>query len=233
MLLSVRDLSAILKVPEPTVYRWIADRGLPAREVGGHYRAHPVDLLEWLADHPVPVDPRALPTDRTEPGLPSLEAAIRSGGVYHDLPGTTRHDALAVLATRLPAISGLPADDLRMLLLRRESVGSTYLQDGIAVPSPHHPLIVATLPPMLAVAFPADPLLWNGNGSTVRVIFTLMTPTARDHLRLLGRLMFALHDPNFKSRVATRATTDQLFAAARDLDHVIAIPQPVPEAAHR
>ena len=94
MLLSVRDLSAILQVPESTVYRWIRDRGLPAREVSGHARAHPVDLLEWLADHPVAVDPRALPTDALASGVPSLEAAIAAGGIYEDISGTTRADAL-------------------------------------------------------------------------------------------------------------------------------------------
>ncbi|MDB5313222.1 MAG: IIA-like nitrogen-regulatory protein PtsN [Gemmataceae bacterium] len=236
MLLSVRDLSAILRVPEGTVYRWIRDGGLPAREVRGHYRAHPVDLLEWLADHPVPVDPGALPTDDQNGSLPSLEAAIRAGGVYHELAGTSRQDALTVLATRLPKITGLPADDLRLLLLRRESVGSAYLQEGIAVPNPRHPLIHTTIPPMLAVAFPAEPIVWNGSGCTVRVVFALLTPTARDHLRLLGRLIFALHDPAFKAALAARAPAEQVLAAARDLEHVTAAARPAAaglEAARR
>ena len=228
MLLSVRDLSAILKAPEATVYRWIRDRGLPAREVSGHYRAHPVDFLEWLADHPSPVDPRALPTDGAEDGLPSLEAAILAGGVYPDLSGSTRQDALAALAERLPPISGLPAEDLRMLLLRRESVGTTFLKEGIAVPSPRHPLIHSTAQSMLVVAFPSNLLVWNGSEFRVRVIFSLVTPTVREHLRLLGRLIFALHDSNFNSRIATRAAPDQILAAARDLDHVTAR-----EVAHR
>jgi PTS system nitrogen regulatory IIA component len=220
MLLSIRDLSAILQAPEATVYRWIRDRALPAREVSGHYRTHPVDFLEWLADHPAPVDPRALSTDRAEEGLPSLEAAIRAGGVYHDLGGTTRTEALSALANRLPPMSGLPAEDLKLLLVRRESMGTTYLQEGIAVPSPRHPLIHSMQPPMLVVALPSYPVVWNGSGSTVRAIFSLITPTARDHLRLLGRLIFALQDANFKSRIATRAPAEQILAAARDLDHV-------------
>lgn len=235
MLLTVRDLSAVLRVPESTVYRWIRDKDLPAREVNGHYRAHPVDLLAWLADHPVPVNPRALPTEGPGDEVPSLEAAIRAGGVYHDLPGATRTDALTALADRLPRLPGLPVDDLRLLLVRRESVGSTYLKDGVAVPHPHYPLILTTIPPMLAVAFPAAPVPWNGTGATVRVLFTLLTPTARDHLRLLGRIIFALHDPGFKDVVARRAPAQLLLAAARALDHVTATAPAaaaVPEAAH-
>src|SRR4051812_6082863 len=108
MLLSVRDLSSILRVKEAMVYRLISERGLPAREVGGHFRSHPVDFLEWLADHPGPVDPRALPTDGAEDGLPSLEAAIQAGGVYRNLPGVTREEVTAELAERIPPIHGLP-----------------------------------------------------------------------------------------------------------------------------
>ena len=218
MLLSVRDLSAILQVPEATIYRWIGEKGLPAREINGHYRAHPVDLLQWLADHPVPVNPRALPTDCPEGSVPSLGAAVRAGGVYHDLPGSTREEALTALTDRLPPITGLPADDLRLLLVRRESVGSTYLKDGIAVPHPHYPLIHTTIPPMLAVAFPAAPIPWNGNGNTVRVLFTLITPTVRDHLRLLGRLMFALHDTRVKDLIGRKGSAAEFVALAEELD---------------
>jgi PTS system nitrogen regulatory IIA component len=220
MLLTARDLSAILRVPEATVYRWVRDKGLPAREINGHVRAHPVDLLEWLADHPVPVDPRALPTDDPSDAAPSLEAAIRAGGVYHDLPGATREDALAALADRLPPFRGLPVEDLRQLLTRRASAGTAFLKDGIAVPHPHHPIVLSTVPPMLAVAFPSAPI--PANGTAIRAGFALITPTVRHHLRLIGRLTFALHDPRFKDVIARNGTADEILAAARNLDHVTA-----------
>jgi PTS system nitrogen regulatory IIA component len=217
MLLSARDLSAILRIPESTVYRWVRDKGLPAREINGHVRAHPVDLLEWLAHHPVPVDPRALPTDDPADGAPSLEAAIRVGGVYHDVPGATREEALTALADRLPPAPGLPVEDLRLLLTRRASGGTAFLKDGIAVPHPHSPIVLSTVPPMLAIAFPAAPI--PVNGAVVRAGFALITPTVRHHLRLIGRLTFTLHDPRFKGLIDRKASSDEFLAAARDLDH--------------
>jgi PTS system nitrogen regulatory IIA component len=234
MLLSVRDLSAILKVPEDAVYRLVRDNGLPAREINGYFRAHPVDLLQWLADHPRPVNPKALPTDFAEGSVPSLEAAIRAGGVYHDIPGATREDALSALADRFPPIPGLPVEDLRLLLTRRASAGTAFLKDGIAVPHPQYPLIHTTVPPIMAVAFPANPLPFNGNGGAIRAGFALITPTVRDHLRLIGRLIFALHDPRFKELVARKASGAEFIAAARDLDLEItpAASRPFPEVAH-
>ena len=47
MQLTVRDASKFLKVSEPTVTRWIKQRGLPSRHVGGQYRFNRVELLEW------------------------------------------------------------------------------------------------------------------------------------------------------------------------------------------
>jgi PTS system nitrogen regulatory IIA component len=231
MLLSVRDLSAILQVTEETVYRWARDKDLPAKEINGHYRAHPVDLLQWLATHPVKVNPLALPTDDPSGSVPSLEAAIRDGGVYHDLPGATREDALAALAERLPRVEGLPVEDLRLLLTRRVSAGTAFLKDGIAIPHPQYPVIHSTVTPMLAVAFPAAPLPYNG--TPIRAGFVLISPTVRSHLRLIGRVIFALHDPRFKELIDRKAMTVELLAAARDLDHVATNGHTAPEVARR
>lgn len=233
MLLSVRDLSAILTVPESAVNRLVREKGLPAREINGHYRVHPVDLLQWLADHPRPVNPAALPTDDPNDGAPSLEAALRAGGVYPAVPGATREAAVDALADRLPPLPGLPVEDLRLLLTRRASAGTAFLKDGIAVPHAHHPLILATVPPLLAVAFPATPLPWNGSGGTIRAGFVLITPTVRHHLRLLGRLIFALHDPTFKDLIGRQGKADDFLAAARALDHVAAPKPAAPEVAPR
>ena len=41
MQLTVRDVSEVLDVTESTVTRWIKQRGLPARHVGGQYRVQP------------------------------------------------------------------------------------------------------------------------------------------------------------------------------------------------
>jgi PTS system nitrogen regulatory IIA component len=167
--------------------------------------------------------------------VPSLEAAIRAGGVHHDIPGATREAALSALADRFPPIPGLPVEDLRLLLTRRASAGTAFLKDGIAVPHPQYPLIHTTVPPLLAIAFPVSPLPWNGTGGAIRAGFALITPTVRDHLRLIGRLIFAFHDPRFKDLIARKATAAEFVAAARDLDLEItpAGSRPVPEVAHR
>jgi PTS system nitrogen regulatory IIA component len=47
MQLTLRDVSKLLNVSEATATRWIKQRGLPARLVGGRYRLNRSELLEW------------------------------------------------------------------------------------------------------------------------------------------------------------------------------------------
>ena len=46
--------------------------------------------------------------------------------------------------------------------------------------------------------------VFNQKGA-VGAVFTLITPTVRDHLRLLGRIIFALNEPNFRNLITRRA----------------------------
>ena len=59
MQLTVRDASKFLKVSEPTVTRWIKQRGLPSRHVGGQYRFNRVELLEWATANKIGVSAEA------------------------------------------------------------------------------------------------------------------------------------------------------------------------------
>src|SRR5438477_186031 len=55
MQLTVREVSKLLDVPDTTVVRWIKQRGLPAQYVGGKYRCHRAELLEWATTNHVKV----------------------------------------------------------------------------------------------------------------------------------------------------------------------------------
>lgn len=46
-LLSVEEMTRILKVGKPTVQRWCRDRKLPAAKIGKSYRVRKEDLDRW------------------------------------------------------------------------------------------------------------------------------------------------------------------------------------------
>jgi mannitol/fructose-specific phosphotransferase system IIA component len=53
------------------------------------------------------------------------------------------------------------------------------------------------------------------DGKPVHVLFSLVSPTVRAHLRLLSRLSFSLHDPAFKKAITQQASRDEILEAAR------------------
>jgi len=47
----LRDLSAFLKVPEPTCRKWIRLRKIPFTKCGRLLRFRPAAIESWLVDH--------------------------------------------------------------------------------------------------------------------------------------------------------------------------------------
>jgi PTS system nitrogen regulatory IIA component len=54
------------------------------------------------------------------------------------------------------------------------------------------------------------------------VLFSLISPTVRAHLRLLSRLAFALHDPGFKKAVIGQAARDEILREAQRVEDGLA-----------
>ena len=222
MLLTIRDVSSILHVSESTVHRWIHEKGLPIQQVNGHSRLAPAHLLEWLADHPIPIKSNVFPMNGSAAGL-RLDDALRAGGIHSDVPGSDKAAFLQAIVERLPAIPGMPAEDLLALLRSREASGTTHLGEGIALPHPRFPLIHTTMAPMLALCRPQTPVAWTADGKLVHTAFVLICPTVRLHLRLLARLMFALNAPSFQSALKRKASSAETLAAAREFEAATAV----------
>jgi PTS system nitrogen regulatory IIA component len=230
MLLTVRDVSRMLRVSEPTVYRWVQEKGLPVQQVNGHQRLNPVHLLEWLAENRIPITGEVFPPGNG--AIPRLDHAIECGGVHWDVPGSTPSEVLEAIVDRVPMRPDVPRDDLLALLRSREGVGSTSLGSGFAVPHPRYPLVHATIPPTLAVCHLTAPIAWDPNNPAdmVQTVFTLIAPTPRIHLRLLAKLMYALSNSAFRNVIARKASAEETITAATAIDEALRLPQPTPEA---
>ncbi len=49
-LLSVEEMTRILKVSKPTIQRWCRDRKIPAAKIGKAYRIRKDDLERWYEE---------------------------------------------------------------------------------------------------------------------------------------------------------------------------------------
>lgn len=213
MQLTVRDAARHLGVAEQVLIRW-AERGeLPAQYVDGQYRFNRVELLEWAAQHTLPVSPEILEEPGTRSPRILLSSALRAGGVHPAVPGTDREGVLRAVVERLPLPPGVDRALLLDTLLAREKLGSTALGGGIAIPHPRDPIVLRVRAPLLAACYLAAPADFAApDGRPVDTLFVMVTPSVRDHLHLLAALASALRDPVLRERLAARAGPEPLLA---------------------
>ncbi|HXJ33820.1 MAG TPA: PTS sugar transporter subunit IIA [Candidatus Eisenbacteria bacterium] len=228
MQLGVRDVSKLLNVSEKTIYRWISQGVLPAYRINDQYRFNRAELLEWATSRKMNVSAEVFdePESNAAP-IPGLVESLQAGGIVYRLGGTDKESVLRALVENMRLPEEVDRDFLLRVLLAREALQSTGIGDGIAIPHVRNPIVLHVSRPMITLCFLEKPIDFGAlDGKPVHVLFSLVSPTVRAHLRLLSRLSFALHDPVFKKAITQQASRDEILEAARrveeNLDHASA-----------
>lgn len=217
--LSVREVSRLLSVSERTVYRWAKQGTIPAHRLHDQYLFNRVELQEWAASQGRRVSPKLFASNGAQEAPPSLAAALERGGVHAAVAGQTKAEVLRAVS-RLPGVpAAVDRDLLYQLLLGRESLASTAIGDGIAVPHARDPLVLQVEGPIVLLGFLQQPVDFGAlDGEPVRVVFTVFAPTIREHLRTISRLAFALHDAELRRLLREQAAAEPILARVRQLD---------------
>lgn len=228
MQLSVSDVAQLLNVSEKTVYRWLQQGKLPAYRLGQQFRFNRAELLEWATAQRVAISPEAFAEPEAEPTA-SFTEALRAGGIFYRVAGADKRGVLraAVDALRLP--DEVDRDMLFAVLLARESLASTGIGDGIAIPHVRNPIVLHLTRPSVSLCFLEHPVDFGAiDAKPVEVLFIITSPTVRAHLHLLSRLAYALRQPGLRDALLAQPNRErifELFAAAE------APLEPLPEAA--
>jgi PTS system nitrogen regulatory IIA component len=231
MQLTVRDVARLLRVSENAVYRWISDDHLPAEQVNGQYRFNRTELLEWATLRKLAISPDLFQeAGGHDPDKPRLDEALAAGGTFHDVGGEDRESVLQALVEHMPLPEEVDRDILLQVFLSRESLGSTALGEGLAVPHPRYPVVLPVPCSTITLCFLARPVAYSArDDKPVHTLFAMVCPTARAHLHLLARLAFALRDPEFRAAVERRAPPGDILRQARRLEDALHQPGPVPD----
>jgi len=215
--LTVKQVAELLGVSEKTVYRWTSERSLPAHRLGGQYRFHRAELLEWATANRVNVSPKILQETETEAEtLPDLAEALQAGGIYYRVGGSDKEGALRCVVEMLRLPEEVDRQLLLQVLLVREQLASTGIGDGIAIPHVRNPIVLHVQKPMVTLCFLEKPVEFGAlDEKPVHALFTLISPTVRAHLHLLSRLAFALRDGELKQLIARQGSHDEILTAFR------------------
>ena len=229
MKLVVRDVSALLNVSEKTVYNWITRRNLPAYRINDQYRFNRIELLEWAMANRVPLAPDILKESHSnDPGeFPGSAEALRTGGIFYRVPGADKATVLAEVVRIMSLPSEVDRDFLLEVLLARESLCSTGIGDGVAIPHVRNPIVMHVPRPIMSLSFLEQPVEFDAlDGRPVHTLFTIVSATIRGHLKLLSRLSFAMRQPDFKAAIARKAPREELLQQAEAVDKTIALQDP-------
>jgi PTS system nitrogen regulatory IIA component len=226
MQLTVRDVAKLLNVSEKTIYRWLKDGRLPAYRVNDQYRFKRAELLEWATARKIGTNAEVFhEPESAEVPLPDLQEALRLGGIFYRVSGSDKESVIRNVVETMRLPEEVDREFLLQVLLARESLGSTAVGDGIAIPHVRNPIVLNVLRPMITLCFLEHPVDFDAlDGKPVYALFSLSSPTVRSHLHLLSRLAHALRSPDFKQAITRQAGREEILAEAARVDETIKSP---------
>lgn len=215
MQLSVRDAARLLQVSEKTVYRWARREEIPFTRVNDQYRFNRVELLEWATANRVPVSPDIFsePDDQGL-ALPTLSQALEGGGIHYRVSGTDVASVLRAVVQVMRVPEEVDREYLYQVLLARESLGSTGVGDGIAIPHVRNPIVLHVPKATVTLCFLENEVDFKAlDRLPVTTLFTVVSPTVRAHLHLLSRLAFCLRSAPVRQELRSQGSREAILEA--------------------
>jgi PTS system nitrogen regulatory IIA component len=236
--LKIKDVADLLNVSETTIRRWIADGKIPTYRINQHYYFSRTEIENWVISHKLdktdgvsPFTRRkeaesiAIPTPRssTTGGSKqfSLFRAIHKGEVLHHLKGQTKEEIIRATMRKVAKILHVDAEVMTDLLLDRENLMPTALNNGIAVPhtrdsllNAHHDVVI--------VVFLDEPLEYGAlDGQPVHTLFFLFACEDKRHLHLLAKIAHLSSQPHVREFLQSKPSKEQLLAFIKDWESQI------------
>ncbi|MEZ6060991.1 MAG: PTS sugar transporter subunit IIA [Planctomycetaceae bacterium] len=219
MELALKQVADFFGVSENRIIKWIKSENLPSDLVADQYRFHRAELLEWAAFHGYPFSPAiyAAESDDLTPAGTHVSDALQSGGVLENVSGSSLREVLKVALNGLPLPATMSPDVLIELFLSRETVGSSAVGNGIAIPHPREPVLLNVPAAVMRLCYLSQPLsMSTPDNRPVTTLFVLICPTAHEHLQMLSRLGALLRVDTVQEALQKRQTGEPLFRILRD-----------------
>jgi len=204
--LKIKDVAELLNVSETTIRRWLAEGKIPAYRLHHQYRFSRIEIENWMLscrlqketgnflpseEEQIYPQKKAKKDDQdSKKGMQqfSLFRAIHRGGIFTDIQSTKKEDLIRETMDRVSDDLGMDPNVMADLLLDREKLMPTALNNGIAVPHTRDFLLKGPTD-VVVVVFPKTPIDWGAlDENPVHTIFFLFACDDKRHLHLLAKL---------------------------------------------
>ncbi len=195
--LKIKDVADLLSVSETTIRRWLAEGKIPAYRIHHQYRFSRIEIEDWVMSCRLKRKKGSFLPATEEGGEEeeragnqqfSLFRSLHHGDVLHDIQSVDKEGIIKETVSRIAGILSLDAEVLAELLLDRERLMPTGLNNGIAVPHTRDFLLEGQKDVVVAV-FPKEPIEWGSlDKEPVHTLFFLFASNDKRHLHLLAKL---------------------------------------------
>jgi PTS system nitrogen regulatory IIA component len=220
MPLTLTDVVRLFDTTENAVRKWINEDNLPCEVIDDRYAFDRSELLEWATIRERNVSPsifEAVNGDAVSES--SLSGSLQRGGIAYDVKAPSKQALLRAIVEELPLPQRCDRDVLWQLFLARETLGTTALEGGIAVPHPRRPVVLDIDQPLVSLTFLAEAIDFQSlDGTPVDTLFAIVAPTVHEHLQLLARLASVLKDERVRDALRQRAQPEHIRAAVSDAE---------------
>ncbi|MBB63904.1 MAG: PTS sugar transporter subunit IIA [Waddliaceae bacterium] len=221
--LKIKDVAELLNVSETTIRRWVVDGKIPAYRLNQQYRFSRIEVENWVMEHRLGNGAQKLPFGNSNKDSEneaevkagqqqfSLYRAIHKGNVFLDIPGTSKEEILRRTMLEMAKNLDLDADVLTELLMDREQLMPTALNQGIAVPHTRDFLLNAQFD-VITVVFPQKPIPYGAlDGEPVHSLFFLFACQDKRHLHLLAKLAHLASNEEARNLLMQRPSKHELL----------------------
>ena len=143
-----------------------------------------------------------------------LNEILRPEMVWPRLSAKTKHEAIEELARRIAeSDAALDGSAVATVLFEREKLGSTGIQDGVAIPHAKVPGLAHIL---IAFGRSLDGIDFQAHdGKPTHLFFVLLAPAfaSGQHLKALARLSRILKDASFRDELMAAQDAQELYNA--------------------
>jgi PTS system nitrogen regulatory IIA component len=217
MFLNVIQLAESLGVEENVVEDWIRNDGLPHVTDRGRLLFDRAQVVHWAESHGLAARVGFLAPERAKiQGARKLEAMLRTGGIWRDVPAANVLNLFADIVAKLPGTTPPIRQMLQQRLCAPNGISWALVGGGLALPHLRTPIALGRDAGIFAILLLRDTLTVNepapDEQPVTRLLF-FVAPSPRAHLEMLAQLSTALLRGNLGRLINDASPDDEIFAA--------------------
>lgn len=220
MKLTIYEVAKSLNLPMNTIERWIRQGKIPIQKSGSIYIISEAVIKKWADSHNLSFFLSKKEDNQDKNLVPeNLLPAMQRGSILYGIKGQTVEEVLKDATDNIHDSLIKNKEELFVTLIERESLASTAIGNGVAIPHPRTPLSELRKNSAIITCFLEKPVDFEAiDNKPVFIMFMLLSISVKTHLHLLSRLSFCVRNKLFIEFLKTSPAPDAFYAKISDYE---------------